>query len=61
MTTLAVKTYDEEESPDQAAFERWCDETDARWAKAWAEGKVAHRHSDPCANPNCPQYREVTK
>ena len=35
---------------DCQAFNRWVDDTNARWARAYAAGKVAHL---PCDNPLC--------
>ncbi len=36
----------------------WVGGTKARWAKAYAEGRVAHVHTVPCKRPQCPDYRE---
>jgi hypothetical protein len=40
-------------------FDAWVKDTARRWAKAYAEGRVAHLHSVPCRNPLCPRHGDV--
>jgi hypothetical protein len=40
----------------RADFDAWVKDTDARWAQAYAEGRVAHLHSVPCRSPLCPRH-----
>lgn len=40
----------------RADFNAWVANTEQRWAKAYADGKVAHLCGSPCRNPLCPKH-----
>lgn len=67
METLSINcTGDESETcacpgcvKARADFDAWVADTEKRWAKAYAEGRVAHLCGNPCANPLCPKAATV--
>lgn len=41
---------------DRKRFDAWVEDTANRWARAYAEGRVAHLCGNPCSNVLCPKH-----